>query len=167
MWYLLFLIPPHPWRLQAPPFLPSSSPRLPYSPRACDLFQGRFVGKHFRETSVSGYATLRLHILETPCGRLVFACLSSASVINLDSGQWVTLLEEKLERACSPPACFFFWIWESLVTSRVLRAACAAVAGEGCLLSAYCMPDTYIISFNLCLISKTGLWTVETMSSPV
>lgn len=46
----------------------------------------------------------------------------------------------------SPPG------WEPLVTQTVLRAVCASMLGEECLLSTYCMPNTFIIllkfSFN-------------------
>lgn len=117
--------------------------------------------------SVTGYATLCSHFLETPCGRLVFGCLSSALVTILGSGQWVPLLEGKLKREGERErdvACLFSPSdREPFVTQTVLRAQCASKFAEECLLSTHCVPDTYVISFHPYLISKTSLWIVDTL----
>ena len=166
MWYLLFLIPSHPRGLQAPPFLPSSSPRLPYSPPSMWSFSGKICGKTLQGDKCLRFCNSALAYF----GNSMWEASVWLSVLCLGDQPGLWPVSHSLRRETgegSFTTCLFFLLdWEPLVTSRVLRAVCSSVAGEGCLLSTYCVPDTYIISFNLYLISKTGLWTVETMNSP-
>lgn len=112
--------------------------------------------------SGTGYITPRSHFLEPMWEAsvwLLVLCISD------HPGLWAEspLLEVKLERETSSAGCFLPRLRILCYLDFFLRAVCGSMFEKECLLSTYCVPDIYICSFDLYIISKTSLWVVDTI----